>query len=160
MKAKGSEVASLKNRLKLYRENEREIDNQIERFENLTAKMYAVGSIEITDMPKAPSPAGDRLASLIGQKVELEKEIRDLISHQENERNWIRDVLKGIKSPDERAVIEMRYIDVESWTTVTKMLFGENEDFEDRFESYRRRTTQLHGSALVKMCSIISHNRP
>ena len=64
----------LKDRLNKYREKERDIDNQIERLERLTAKMTGVGAQVITDMPRAPGTSIDRIAVMVSEKEELERE--------------------------------------------------------------------------------------
>lgn len=145
------DVSAVKKRLLDYRDIEREIDNQVERIENLEAKMYSVGSPELSDMPKAPSITQDRIGGMVARKEEMEAKVHRLIDRQTSEREWIQNVLKHVKKPDERAVIEMRYIDMESWPQIALMLFGKKPDFDDREESYVRRTTKLHGKALINM---------
>ena len=153
-----TDVSEIKKRLMAYRDIDRDIDNQIERIENLEAKMCSIGSPELSDMPKSPNTVGDRLASQIALKCEMEDKVRSLIEHRDEERRWIEGVLSHIKNPDERAVIEMRYIDVENWPDVSRMLFGRKVDYEDRMESYLRRTTKLHGRALVSMAMAVAES--
>ena len=76
MDEKQYDVEAVKTRLYEYRDIAKEIDSQSERLERLKAKMYGVGAQAITDMPRTPSPDFDRMAGLIQQKEELEKEIR------------------------------------------------------------------------------------
>lgn len=141
-------VQSIKDRLIEYRERERDIDNQIERIENLEAKMVSLQSPEISGMPTAHSVVKDKICKMIAQKDEMEKQVRRLIEIQDFEREWISGILSCLKSADERACIQMRYLDVESWPKVSKMLFGHYEDYEERRDSYLRRTTKIHGRAL------------
>lgn len=149
----------IKKRLLEYRDNEREIDNQIERIENLESKLGSVGSPILSDMPKAPNSAADRMASQIAQKYDLEEKVRGLIHHQEEERGWIYSLTSHLRNADERAVIEMRYIDVESWPSVCKMLYGHENDYEDHYESKMRLTTKKHGRALMNMAIYVAENR-
>ena len=60
-----------------------------------------------------------------------------------------------IQHPDERAVIRIRYIDRENWRTVAKMMFGMNDDFDYREDTYIRRVHKIHGSALLDMARIM-----
>lgn len=150
------DAQGVKTRLQQYREREREIDNQIERLERLEAKLYGVGSPQLTDMPKVSSPAGDKTVALIAQKDELDGLIRSLVKEQTKEREWIEDVLTGLVKSDEKAVIRIRYIDGAKWIEVAKLLFGNAEDYEDKSDSYLRRVTKLHGQALVNMAREIA----
>lgn len=154
MDEKRYDVDAVKERLNEYREKERDIDNQIERLERLTSKLTGVGAQIITDMPRAPSVAGDRMAELIGQKEELELSIREAVAEQSEEWKAIESILVQLKHSDERAVIRMRYHDREAWNVVTKMMFGSRADFDGKAETYLRRIHKIHGSALLNMARI------
>lgn len=148
-------IRSLKKRLIDYRDREREIDNQIERIENMEAKITGLHSPEITDMPKAQNPAQDRIGIMVVNKLEMERNVRELIKLQESERKWIQGLIEHVNCADERACIQMRYIDVESWSKVSAMLFGYKDDYYERRDSYLRRTTKLHGRAIRKMAEYL-----
>lgn len=149
---------AIKERLNEYRENERDIDNQIERLERLVAKMTSTSAKPITDMPRTPGVAGDRMGVYIGQKEELENSIRAAIETQGQERSNIEGLLKTLRHSDERAVIRMRYMDQESWKAVSKMLFGNRPDYEEKEEAYLRRTHKVHGTALVDIAKALEQD--
>lgn len=153
------DVEAVKSRLQEYVENERDIDNQIERLEHLIARLEGLGAQVLTDMPKAPSAVNDRMAELIGQKEELEEEIRASVCEQSRERKRIEEILKHMKNPDERAVIQMKYLDRSSWIEVRDMMFGSKADFEGKEDTYLRRTHRIHGSALVNIARYIEENQ-
>jgi len=155
MEEKRYDVCAVKDRLVRYMENEREIDNQIERLEHLNARMIGLGAQVLTDMPKAPSAADDRLASLLSQKDELEALIRGSVSEVSRERNELESILQHIRNPDERAVIRMRYFDRSSWLGVRDMLFGNRPDFEGKEDTYLRRAHRVHDTALLNMAKYI-----
>lgn len=155
MDDKRYDVEAVKQRLTEYLENERDIDNQIERLEHLNARMVGVGAQVLTDMPKSPSVTNDRMAELLGQKEELELAIRAAVTEQSQERQRIEAILKHLRNPDERAVIRMRYFDRSSWPEVRDMMFGHKADFDEKEETYLRRTHRVHGSALVNMAKYI-----
>lgn len=149
------DIQAVKDRLMDYREREREIDNQIERIENLQVKMVSLQSPEMSGMPRPSFSASDRIGQMLARKDEMERHVKKLINYQESERLWIQGVLSHLKKADERACIQMRYIDVESWPAVASMLFGNNQDFEERKDSYLRRTTHLHGRALQRIAEYL-----
>ena len=151
------DVSVVKKRLSDFMDAEKYIDNQLERLEYLTSKISSVGSPELTDIPKSPNMSGDRMARDIAKKMELEAEIEGLIREQNRERKWIRGVLAHISKPNERSVIELRYIDGWSWKKVSEILFGSMPDYEEHEDSYISRTTKLHGRALVSMTVYINN---
>lgn len=154
------DVRPIKKRLLDFRDMERDIDNQIERLECLKAKMYSVGSPEMSDMPKGGGPVKDRIASNVAQKAELEEKIRGMIERRDTEKARLSRIIDNIGDPDKRAVIQMRYFDGEEWSSISRMLFGNRAGFDDREESFRRRTTKLHGRALVSLAACIDEATP
>ena len=158
------DVAGLKKRLIQFIETERIIDNQIERLQNLVMKMQSPSSPKMSDMPRTPSPDFAKMAKQVAKKIEIENKIDRLTEHQEREKEWIQNVLDNIEAPrmsiteiaNEKSVIEMRYIDGESWPNIARMLFGQEENYEERQDSYLRRTTKIHGRALRNMAFYIS----
>lgn len=147
-------VHLVKGRLRRYHLKETDIEMQTERLERLEAKMYSVSSPMLSDMPKAPTPSHDQIARLVAQKEELTRIINQMVTEQEEERKRIEDVLCQIPSPEERAVIRMRYLDGEKWEMVSFLIFGADPEYVGREESYIRRTTRLHGQALAHMAKL------
>lgn len=145
------DVETLKFRLKNYCEIERDIDNQIERYERLEMKMKSIGSPAFDDMPKSPSPSHDRMLSMLIQKERLEKEIKASVKKRDDERDFIERLINNLHKADERAVIRMRYIDLASWNEVTDMMFGGKVDYIGKEDTYLRRTHKIHGAALLNM---------
>ena len=151
MEEKRYDVDLIHNLLIRFTENERDIDNQIERLEHIKVRLEGVGAQVLTDMPKSHNVNRDRYSDLIDQKDELELHIRAAIKAQNEERNYFESILAHLKNPDEKAVIRMRYFDQSSWNDVRDMLFSSKSDFEGKEDSYLRRAHRLHGAALLKM---------
>ncbi len=146
---------TIKCRLIEYRERERDIENQLERLDRIEMRLKSIGSPVLSDMPKSPSASQDRMADMIAQKIDLEKEIKKEVAEQKRERESIGLLLEKLRHADERAVIRMRYIDGASWNDIVDMLFGGKEDFLDKEDTYLRRTHKIHGSALTNMAKIL-----
>ena len=125
MDEKQYDVAAVKRRLNRYREKERDIDTQIERLGRLETRLTGIRSPVISDMPKSHGAVDDE------------------------------DVLDTLTKSDEKAVIRVRYHDRESWSAVSKILFGKRKDFSEKEESYLRRVHKLHGAALVNLARAI-----
>ena len=143
--------ADVKRILVEYRDLERDIDLQYERLDALETKLYSVGSPELTDMPKNPSPSNDRVSVLVERHIKLKEKIDRMCADRDQRREMIEHVVAKIQLPDQRATIQMHYLDDHKWDTVNEMMFGTEEEFEDKRDSYMRRVMILHGQALQQM---------
>jgi len=155
IETKSYDTEAVKNWLLEYRNMSRDIENQMERLNRIEMKMDSIGSPTLSDMPKSPSPAGDRIADMVAMKVDLESEISGQVARQKEMRGKIETLLRNLRSPDEKAVIRTRYLDGMGWSDVVDLLFGGNRDFLDKEESYLRRTHKIHGSALLNIARYI-----
>lgn len=145
--------------LQSYRDLEREIDNQIERVEVIDQRINSVGSPNMSDMPKNPSPAGDRLALMIAEKLDEEEKLRVMITEAKVRRDLLTEIvscINGKAGPDKKYVVLMKYIDCQGWDKITEALFGAADDFDDRRDAYTRRVFRLHKHALNDIDDIIN----
>lgn len=141
--------------LERYREQDQEILHQTERLENIKSRLTSMGISELSDMPKAPFNASDKVGDLVAQYVDLDREIQELISKQREKRAKIEKYIKALDSADERAVLRMRYIDGESWGSITKSIFGLETDYDDKKDNLRKRIYRTHVSAIEKMSLLV-----
>lgn len=151
MEEKQNAIEAVISWLEQYRENEEEIDGQLERLERLESRMQGISAQVLTGMPRSPSASTDRMADMLSQKEDLEQTINDAVLLQKTERVKIEAVLKRSCKPEEKSVIRMRYIDKSEWKDVMYMLYGGKQDFLDREDSYERRMYRKRDSALQKM---------
>ena len=151
------DVDAVKDRLVRYQENERDIEIQQERYERLRTKLMSYGVSGMSDMPRDQSFVTDKVAETIAKAVDIENSLKTAISNQKKEREALESIIVNLKSSNERAVIRTRYFDSMSWQEVSELIFGMEEDFIDRQESYERRVFKIHGSALLNM-AIYQHN--
>ena len=59
-----------------------------------------------------------------------------------------------LEPPDDRLVIQLRNFDRADWRNIAAALFGERDDYEEKFDAYMRRTWRIHGSALVELAKL------
>lgn len=137
---------------------EEDIDREIERLEYLTARMTSIGSQVITGMPRSTNASTDRMADKLGQKEELEASIRAAVSEQAKKRKQIEAVIRKLKNTEERAVIRLRYLDRTDWNDIQEVMFGMKPDFNDRYDTYKRRMYRVRGTALVNMGKILEES--
>ncbi|MBR3973039.1 MAG: hypothetical protein IKJ99_03695 [Oscillospiraceae bacterium] len=152
------DTEAVKARLEEYVAAEEDIDREIERLEYLTSKMTSISSQVMTGMPRATSASTDRMADMLGRKEELEESIKASVAKQAEERKSIEKIIRHLSSSEERAVIRLRYLDRTDWNDVLEVMFGLKPDFDDKFESYRRRMYRSHGTALINMAKYIKES--
>lgn len=142
---------TIKERLNDYAATLREIDNQIERLERMETVMTSPKVQHIDGMPRSGSVAGDRIATMIGDKEELERSIRAQIQEEQQERATLDRMVAALRKPDERAVIRLRYFDRADWQEIAEILFADRTDYEERVDTYLSKTFKLHGAALARL---------
>lgn len=148
-------AGDVKRRLQRFREQEREIDYQMERLERYSARLTDAGGRPLTDMPPSRSGSPDRLTEYLIRIEDLENDIREKMRTQAEEKSRLENVLDRVSSARERAVIRMRYFDGCAWADILPVLYGEQEDYAERREAYLRRVHKLHGAALASMARIL-----
>lgn len=154
MDTKQEDIQLIKDKLIAYREGELAIESNTEALERLVNQLEGVGAVNITDMPRSPSPPRDRMSDLISQKIELEEDIGADIEAQRQERQRLKHSIKKLKSADEKAVITFRYLRCMAWEDVTDAMYGGKADYLDKYDSYARRTYYVHGRALCHLAKI------
>lgn len=152
--AEQSITQQIKERLSDYTAMLRDIDNQIQRLERMEATMTSPKAQRLDGMPHCGSPIGDRMAEIIGRKQELEDTIREKIEAERHEHALLAAMVDQMAKPDDRLVIQLRYFDRVNWQGVAEALFGEMEDFTEKYDAYMRRTLRIHGSALVELAKL------
>lgn len=148
------DISDVKSRLERYKERKKEIRHQTERLETIEADLENIKSPNIDGMPKTGYSGGERMTELIAKKDNVKASILRLKKKNEAEYKWIEDTLDNLLCTDEKTVIRVRYIDGADWEHIEKILFGAREDYEEKQDSYQRRTMRLHKQALIDMARI------
>ncbi len=150
------DVRQVKKILNDYREEEDDIENQRERLDRIETRLYTIGTPAMTALPKSSGQSNDRLIEIISKRDELTGKIKNLVRLHGEHRQFIESLLAQVNSTNQRAVIQMRYLDNATWGDVTTMLFGGREDYLDKEGTYQRRVYKIHGSALCSMQAVIN----
>ena len=120
--------------------------------EEVDAISKSVSSLTMDDMPHGTTTP-DRTGRLAARVVDLLQQIED----QERRCKAIEaETLQMIASMPrktenecrQQGVLRLRYVNLLPWRTITRILFGNMADFDEKTESFLRRTTRLHGQAL------------
>lgn len=148
MSEKKYDVSKVKKWLSEFRVNERDIDDQIERLERMQARLESCSAPEITDMPRSPGFATDKMSLLLARKIDLETKLHAYIETQREYEDRIEYLISKLPKWTERVIIRRKYIDAERWEDITFTLYGDKEDYLQKEESYKRNMFLIHGDAL------------
>lgn len=138
-----------KKRLAAFRDLQQTIDFKTERLEHMEAKLNSIASPQISDMPRGGGGTGDRMTDAIARKIDLEREIQQDIARERAEYDAILLITKAMEKPDERIVIQLRYLDGAKWDTIAEALYSQRDDYDLKADYYLRQTFRKHGTALI-----------
>lgn len=145
--------------LQRYQEAVRDSEALDSRVANARARAEAAKVSRLDGMPHAAGYAGDTLGATLARIDELEGEAREARAHAVELYREIDTAIKGISGPgwpDQRAVLQMRYLDGCRWAEIAEMLFGgDPDDYAERQDSFVRRVHKLHAKALAALTEFV-----
>lgn len=134
-----------------YVNNEYEIDGERDRLRYLISKKTNISAKSMDGMPRSSNSSTDRMADALGKEEELREKIQKMIDSQAVKRKEIEAIIRKLKNPEERQVVRLRYFDRAKWEEIIEVMYGLREDFDDRYDTYKRRMFGRHSSALTNM---------
>lgn len=150
---------AIKDWLRRYQEAARDSAALDSRVANARAKAEATKVSRIDGMPHATGYAGDSLGAALARIDELEGEAREARAHAVELYHEVDAAIKQISGPgwpDQRAVLQMRYLDGCRWAEIAEMLFGgDPDDYAERQDSFVRRVHKLHAKALAALTEFV-----
>lgn len=141
-----------------YREAVRDSEALNARLEALRSKIGSARTSSLDEMPHTTGFVDSRVEIDMVRLEQLEQEAAAARVHAlelYRERDAAIRQISGPGWPDQRAVLQTRYLDIESWTGVAEVLFGQRDDYEDRQESFLRRVHKIHGLALAVLAELV-----
>ena len=105
----------IKDRLNSYTTLERERLQLSDQLARLQARLQPGGQ-NMDGMPKAPG-AGDSLANLVAERIDLEARYREKLLQLERAQADIENLIDGLE-PVERMLARFRYLDGHTWEQV------------------------------------------
>lgn len=133
----------IKDRLNSYTALERERLQLSDQLARLQARLQPGGQ-NMDGMPKAPG-AGDSLANLVAERIDLESRYREKIQQLERAQTDIENLIDGLE-PVERMLARFRYLDGHTWEQVCL----------DMSYSWRQ-VHRIHGRLLDKLVASLSN---
>lgn len=141
-------LCELKEYLAHFMELSEEMQIELDRLESINDRLYHLSASLPNGMPKAPSPNPDRTGYLIELKEAAANRIAQIGKKQVEQARQIETWVEQLRNPKAKAVMRFRYLDGLPWSDVCFSLYGSQEDFTDKEESYMRSAYKLHKKAL------------
>lgn len=150
---------NIKNWLRRYQEAARDSEALDSRAANARAKAEAARTSHLDGMPHGGGFAGDTLGAALARIDELEGEAREARAHAVELYCEIDAAIKQITGhgwPDQRAVLQMRYMDGCRWMEIAELLFGgDPDDFDEKQDTYLRRVHKIHAKSLAALAEFV-----
>ena len=119
-------VIIVRDWLNKYRGTLLDIEAQEEQLTRLTNRLEQVSSPKLTDMPRSPSPAQDRISDAIARKDQLAARIGEQLAFVRVTRMLVEEMLDCC-NPKERTAIRLHDLDGMEWSEVMPLLFKVDE---------------------------------
>ena len=100
---------------------DRAIDSKLEQVERLRSESTKATSL-VSDMPRSSSPNLQRLEDTIVKIIDLEHEINRDIDRLVDLKNAARVSINAMTSPEERLVLELRYLCYKTWPEIAEAM--------------------------------------
>lgn len=128
------------------------------RIEVLKDRMLSPSAPVLSDMPKGSSHDHDKIGRAYSIVDELEREAEE---ETERAKEIYREInrsirqIRGSRTGEIRLVMQLRYLDLLPWEDISFTLYGDQEDFYDREQTYSRKTFLIHRQGLEALANII-----
>lgn len=145
----GLSTDAVVSKLRKYHNMEMAVADQYERVVRLRENISTPRRSELTGMPKAQNAEGYdyKQVELIDLTAEYEEAAKALKAERDNFNSMVALLEPGF----EPMVIRLRYYDWKEWRDVAFGIFGDRIDYNDKEESYIRRSLSIHKTALNKL---------
>jgi DNA-directed RNA polymerase specialized sigma subunit len=100
---------------------DRAIDTKLEQLYRLRNEATKATSL-VSDMPRGGSPNLQRLEDTIVKIIDLEREINRDIDRLIDMKAAARASINAMANPDERLILEMRYLCYKTWTEIAETI--------------------------------------
>lgn len=101
---------------------------------------------------------GDNSITGRRSKAGIKDHLRELLDREDKEYEALIKIINALPCVEQRQVVLARYIDGLAWGTITAIIFGKREDFDEKQLSYQRRIYRIHGNALANANRIIKES--
>ncbi len=96
---------------------------------------------KLSDMSKSPN-AQDKVSKFVAQIVDLEKQISELKSDINRERQAVMDFVESIQDGFIKTIFSLRFIECMTWAEIAEVVGGDNTEDSVKKVCYRYLNTQ------------------
>lgn len=130
-----------------HRNNRLELADEKARLNEINENKGGLTSPQITGMPHG-SGTSDPVCDEAINATDLQAYVYELSGMIEEENCFIEKHIRRLDEPKQKQVIRLRYISCMDWDDVLFNMFGDNRNFIDNYDSYKRRMFALHRKAI------------
>lgn len=138
-----------------YRDRYYEIDAADDMVQTLLQRSKTPSARNDNPKVRTSNAMVDKMSMYVNQLDAARARLQNLIEQQNKDHDIIEKAVAKLRPAIQRDVIRYRYLMCLKWDDVNQHMHGHLDDFVDREESYLRRATKAHGSALKKLDTIL-----
>lgn len=156
----GAEVGTIeetKDWLKEYRQLQSSYERLVERYCQQKAAAMSPRSAIPDGMPHGSTNPVDKIGATVAKLEALRAKVERAAAKANARYDEIDkeiDQISGVNWAVKRSVLQCRYLDLMGWAEVTEMLFWQQKDFADKYDTYLRRTFYIHAEALAALAAV------
>lgn len=144
----------------------RNIDRKQEELATINSKISSPSGMRLNENPISRQKTNnDKIAFLVQEKIEVEKDIQALDKYRIAERCELLGAIKKLEDPihfkillrdkqvlvAEASVLRLRYFCGCSWPEINETFHGGLEDFNEKKDEYLRKIFRYHGNSFVDL---------
>ena len=136
--------------LEMYRREEGELDELINRIRELRSSVTGAKAQELSFTPKAHN-VGDMMTEYMIRLEALEGDMERRLAAHERDREAIVNLISKLKRDEDRDVIKYKYLYGMEWREIKPKLYEKEEGYKEKPETFERRMYRAHIRALEWM---------
>ena len=140
--------------LQKYRGTMLDIATQREQLARLTNRMEQVSSPQMTDMPRNPSQASDRMSDAIARKDQLAARISEQLDFIKVTRELVDSMLYNC-TPKARAIIRLRDLECMEWSEVVRFIYKGVEMTDKEYTNAYHALIRCRHRGIKKLATIM-----
>lgn len=148
----------------------RNINRKQEELAVVNSKISSPSGMRLKEIPVSRQRVNhDKIAFLVQEKIEIEKDIKKLDKYRAEEREELLNAIKKLEDPEnfktlirsknvlvaEASVLRLRYFCGCTWPEINETFHGSNEDFDEKKDEYIRKIFRYHGNSFIDLKKVM-----
>ena len=136
-----------------HRKLKRELSDEMKRLNYINLDKASLASPQVTGMPRGSS-TGDPTAKDAIKSSDQEAYVYNLKLKVDAQERVIESYIRRLGDEKYKQVIRLRYLSALDWDDILVLMYGEKNNFELKYESYKRRMYGVHRKAVDEIVEI------